>query len=168
MWEKGSQLKLCTMPCAPPTSFSSPGKCVWNNLIPLKISFFLWELWRDRAPTINNLLARGLIIPNWCSMCKSDAESLGHLFIHCSWVSHIWRFFLDHFGVGWTQPASVRSLLSCWHAQYIGLALGRRMWLLISSTICWVIWEERNGQVFEDKGCGLRRVIDVILAKLYD
>lgn len=65
---------------------SHPGECVWNRLIQLKVYFLMWELW-DRAPTMDNLIRRGMIIPNVCCLCMMAAESLDHLFIHCSWVT---------------------------------------------------------------------------------
>lgn len=37
-----------------------PGKCVWHPHIPTKASFLLWELWWNRAPTIDNLIRRGM------------------------------------------------------------------------------------------------------------
>lgn len=42
------------------------------------------------------------------------------------------------------------------------------MWLLITSLICWVVWEERNGRTFEDDSGVDRIVIDAILARIYD
>lgn len=85
---------------SPPTVCSYPGVCVWNSLIPLKV-LFLWELWWDRALTVDNLIARGMVISNWCCLCKSVAESSGHLFIHCPWVVSFWSFLLARFEVVW-------------------------------------------------------------------
>ena len=33
--------------------------------------------------TNDNLRRQGIIIPDWCSLCKSDGVLIGHLFIHC-------------------------------------------------------------------------------------
>lgn len=96
------------------------GRCVWNNLIPLKVSSLLWEVWRERALTINNVIARGLVIPNWYCLCKSVAETTRHLFIHCPWVAKFWNFSLNRFGVTWVQPSCVGGLLESWLALFIG------------------------------------------------
>lgn len=40
----------------------NPGIYVWNAKVPLKVSFFMWELWWNCVPTIDNLRARGMIL----------------------------------------------------------------------------------------------------------
>lgn len=51
-----------------------------------KVSFFLWELWWDHAPIVDNLIPTDLIIPNWCSLCKMDEESLPIFFFIARWL----------------------------------------------------------------------------------
>lgn len=63
-------------------------------------------------PTIDKLRARGLIIPNRCCLCRVAAESLDHLFLHCPWVEPLWVFFLNRFGVLWSQPDSINAFWS--------------------------------------------------------
>lgn len=46
---------------ASPLSF--PSQLIWDKLNPSKVSLFLWELWWDRALTVDNLIRRGLILP---------------------------------------------------------------------------------------------------------
>lgn len=81
--EKGFSVKsMYEALCIPaPISFSS--KVHLEPQIPSEISSFMWELWWDQAPTIDNLIAKGMVIPNWCCICISEGDSLGHLFIHC-------------------------------------------------------------------------------------
>lgn len=85
---KSMYLDLC------PLVVSYPGECVWNSLIQLTVSFFMWELLWDRALMIDNLILRGMMIPNQCCLCTSAAESSRHLFVHCLWVEPIWSYFL--------------------------------------------------------------------------
>lgn len=127
--EKGFFMKSMYGALCSTKGYVALGRCVWNNLIPLKVSFLLWEVWRDRALTIDNMIARGLVIPNWCCKCKEAAESSSHLFIHCPVVAKLWILFLVHFGVSWVQPSCARGLLTSWSAQSIrgGSALARSM-----------------------------------------
>lgn len=37
----------------------SPGICVWNPHIQLKVSFFMWKLWWNRAPLVTTLSVKG-------------------------------------------------------------------------------------------------------------
>lgn len=145
----------------------NPGICVWNKRVPLKISFFMWELWWDRVPTIDKLRTRGLIIPNRCCLCGVATESSEHLFLHCPWVEPLWVFFLSRFEVLWSQPKSIRCLLECWPSQCIkgGSDKGRLLWQLIPTALYWSIWEERNGRTFNDKVSMRCIILDAILSK---
>lgn len=89
----------------------SPGICGWNPQIQLKMLFFIWRLCWNRAPTIDNLIRREMVITNWCCLCILVGESSGHLFIHCPWVGPLWDYFFFRFGVMWVHPESVNGLL---------------------------------------------------------
>lgn len=79
------------------------------------------------------------MIPKKCCLCKSEAESTHHLFIHCPWVGNFWNHFLARFGVSWVQPAFVRVLLDSWPTLFEGKGnnLANDMWSLIPAAICW-------------------------------
>lgn len=145
-------------------------KCVWNSLIQLKVSFFMWELWWDRAPTVDNLIRQGMIMSNRCCLCCSDAESSGHLFLHCPWVVPLWSYFIGRFSVVWMQSCSLKDLLSSWQFQSIRAesVQSRELWMLILAAVCWLVWEERNRRTFEDQSRLSRIIIDTILSILYE
>lgn len=96
---------------------SCPSNFIWNTHIPSKVAFFMWLLWWNHAPMVDNLTIRGLIIPKGCCMCMLDGESTSHLFIHCSSTAGLWNFFLVSVGVPWVQPAFIRDLFHCWPLQ---------------------------------------------------
>lgn len=50
---------------------------------PDKATLLLWKLWWNRIPTLDNLLRRGLILPNWCCLCMDNVESVDHSFLQC-------------------------------------------------------------------------------------
>lgn len=76
-----------------------PSECVWSSQIPTKSVFLLWELWWNRILTIDNLIRRGLVLPNWCCLCRDDAESMDHLFLHCPWSKPFWDNFIWNLGI---------------------------------------------------------------------
>ena len=59
---------------------------VWFTGISPKVSFFVWSAALNRILTIDNLIRRKQILVNWCCMCRSAAESVDHLLVHC-WVA---------------------------------------------------------------------------------
>ena len=48
--------------------------------------------------TKDNLRRQGVVIPDWCSLCKSDGVSIDHLFIHCWVVRELWNFLWNLLG----------------------------------------------------------------------
>lgn len=86
---KGFSVRSMYKALVPGDSCSFPARLIWNSLILTKVSFFIWELWWDCAPTLDNLIRWDLIFPNRCSMCLSYGESSNHLFLHCSLASSL-------------------------------------------------------------------------------
>lgn len=56
-------------------------KLFWHKDIPLKVVIFAWRLLRNRLPTKDNLIRRG-VINNDSIMCGSS-ETFNHVFLHC-------------------------------------------------------------------------------------
>ena len=70
--------------------------------------------------TIDNLIRRRQVLVNWCCMCRSDAESIPHLLLHCRVAYHLWTVALALFGMVWVQPGSVVDVLWSWKGESVG------------------------------------------------
>jgi len=70
--------------------------------------------------THDNLRRRGILVVEWCVMCKKHGESVDHLLLHCDVARVVWSSFYSLFRVEWVMPSSVLDLLSGW-----GTLLGR-------------------------------------------
>jgi len=69
---------------------------LWNKHVPLKVVLFAWRLFRDRLPTKDNLLRRG-VIPLDSRLCVAGCNSVetsSHLFLHCSTFGLVWQLLL--------------------------------------------------------------------------
>jgi len=65
---------------------------VWHKNVPLKVSICVWRLLRNRWPTKDNLVRRG-IIPIDAQLCVSGCgnnETTDHLLIHCAIFGVLW------------------------------------------------------------------------------
>ena len=49
--------------------------------------------------TSDNLRRRGLILVDWCCVCRHSGDDIDHLLVHCEGVSKLWSFALIAFGV---------------------------------------------------------------------
>ncbi|XP_026400308.1 uncharacterized protein LOC113296197 [Papaver somniferum] len=76
-----------------------PHKQIWNPKISLKVSFLVWTLCRDGAPTLDTLLRAGLVNDRQYILCSAEEETQNHLFLQCPETRKLWNYFLESFGV---------------------------------------------------------------------
>ena len=70
---------------------TTPWKMLWNNLVPLKVSFFAWEVWWEKILTTEHLKKRGFQLASRCPLCGKAEENLNQLLIHCPSVWSLWE-----------------------------------------------------------------------------
>lgn len=65
---------------------------VWNKLVPLKVTTFVWKLMWNRVPTKDNLIKRGTLrdTQSICPACSQMEESANHLFFECDVTYKAW------------------------------------------------------------------------------
>ncbi|CAN1797204.1 hypothetical protein LINPERHAP1_LOCUS21182 [Linum perenne] len=74
-----------------PRVSSFPYQVVWMRHVPTKVAGFVWQVAHGKVSTIDNLVQRGMMIPNRCVLCGVDAESTVHLFRECSFACQMER-----------------------------------------------------------------------------
>jgi hypothetical protein len=65
---------------------------VWHKSISSKVSLLMWRLLRNRVPTNDNLLHRG-VLPSTDTACVrgcGTTETAKYLFLHCNISSELW------------------------------------------------------------------------------
>ena len=77
-----------------PTIYGFPWRSIWKQKIPSRVAFFVWTAALGKCLTIDNLRKRKVCILDWCYMCKSNGESIDHLFLHCPVAMDLWS--IDH------------------------------------------------------------------------
>jgi hypothetical protein len=97
-----------------PANRSFPWKSVWKSKVPPRVAFFSWTATLGKILTIDNLRKRGLILVEWCCLCRESGESPDHLLLHCKIARELWDLVLGLFGVHWVMPRTVCDLFSAW------------------------------------------------------
>ena len=59
-----------------------PWKPMWRSKIPPRITFFSWTAALGKIFTLENLWYKGVVVVDWCYMCKKSGESVNHLLLH--------------------------------------------------------------------------------------
>lgn len=70
------------------------------------------DIFIETLGNMDHLATRGWYMPNRCILCKQDAETVDHLFIHCSVARSLWMLLFNMFGVQWVLPSSTYDLLA--------------------------------------------------------
>lgn len=66
----------------PQVEVSFPWRSTWALKAPSKVMFFVWTAIKGGILTLDNFQNRGFSFPNVCSLCLSDAESVGLIFFY--------------------------------------------------------------------------------------
>jgi hypothetical protein len=61
---------------------------------PKRVAFSVWTAALGKILTHDNLQRRGIVVVEWCVMCKKHGESVDHLLLHCDVARVVWSFFL--------------------------------------------------------------------------
>ena len=64
----------------------------WNKEVPLKVRLFVWCLFRNRLPTMDNLIKRQVLQPNaqLCTGGCGKMEDADHLFLSSDFFLKFW------------------------------------------------------------------------------
>ena len=60
-----------------------PARTIWTAWVPIRASFFGWEVAWSRLLTTDRLKRFSWSIPNRCFLCKKEKETIYHLLLFC-------------------------------------------------------------------------------------
>ena len=91
-----------------------PWKLVWHLKVPPRVAFISWAASLGKILSIDNLQKRGIIVLDWCCMCKRCGEFADHLLLHCPIAYELWTIVFYLFGLQWVMPKGVIDLFAVW------------------------------------------------------
>jgi hypothetical protein len=98
---------------SPVGSFEGRGhvvKRVWENLAPMKVKIFSWQVLLQRLQTRANLFQRGVIRngpQSQCVWCHSELKSEVHLFTKCEVAVEVWSAIHSWLGLITAVPGNL-------------------------------------------------------------
>lgn len=102
-------------------STSFPWKLVWRLKVPPRVAFCPWAVSLGKILSFENLRKRGIIILDWCCMCKRCGESVDYLLHHCPMAYELWAMAFYLFRLPEYTPSpgvlsfffSINSFVTC-------------------------------------------------------
>jgi hypothetical protein len=138
---------------------------VWHKSVPLKVSIFAWRLLRNRLPTKDNLLSRGVLQHDDISCvggCGSE-ENACHLFLGCTTFGSIWYRLLHWLGINFVAPEVLGEHFHQF-SHFSGLPQSTYHFLKLIWLVCvWIIWKEMNNRVFNNKALAPAQLTDKVI-----
>ena len=119
---------------------------LWKAAIPLKIKIFLWQLFRDRLPSSNNIAIRHGPSDGTCALCGAH-EDANHIFFNFHLARFAWSAVRETFAQNWNPhtASDLRGILLAQRGSF-----GRVLWRCIGA-MCWSLWTTRNKMTIEHK-----------------
>ena len=92
-----------------------PKRMVWNQLVPTKAGFFVWEAWWGKVLTLDQLKRRGFSLANRCYLCGEEEENIDHLPIHCLKIRTMWSSLLIALDIASVKPLMTKNVTIGWN-----------------------------------------------------
>ncbi|CAI9094816.1 OLC1v1030616C1 [Oldenlandia corymbosa var. corymbosa] len=147
----------------------SLSKNVWNKLIPLKISFFVWKLRNFLVPFPETLSKFEIqVLPSICLSCRDHGDSVLHCFLECTASKEIWKFFFSLFEIPWWDEVNLLPIIQEWWKRGCFSSARKSLIKIAPSFILWEIWKMRNKMLFDGEAFSFERVISTIKVDLYN
>ena len=91
-----------------------------------------------------------------------NGESIDHLFLHCPVTIGLWHRLFNLVRLIWVPPRSLEDMLVISFKGLGNSLRGKTLWQIACLTLIWMVWQERNNRIFEDKGRTEEMVWDLI------
>ncbi|RVX02255.1 NAD-dependent malic enzyme 62 kDa isoform, mitochondrial [Vitis vinifera] len=143
-----------------------PAKFLWSSKVPSKVKALAWIVAHGKVNTNDKLQLRRpykSLCPQWCILCKGNGESIDHLFLHCPVTIGLWNKLFKLAGLDWVPPRSFEDMLVIAFKGLGNSLRGKTLWQVACLTLVWIVWQERNNRIFEDKGRLEEMLWDLIL-----
>lgn len=115
---------------------------IWKIKAPPRFKVFAWLMLLNKVLTIDNLCRKGWCMVNRCAMCKSDTETVLHLFNTCPIAQQLNTEVAGRF-----QTRQPRMTAAKHPILDTGYTAKERSLFLISA---FIVWRERCARIFRE------------------
>lgn len=120
---------------------------IWKCKIPLKIKFFLWQMFNNKLQVAMSLIKRGWKGTGRCCICNAS-ETIDHIFFHCYLAKLLWGIIKEVFHLPHI-PNSLKEFCEEW-LQGKG-PIPARLLMFLFAGFTWALWITRNKMAIEKK-----------------
>ena len=96
--------------------------------------------------------------PHWCILCKGSGESVDHRFLHCPITLGLWHKLFRATNSKWVPPRSIGDIFIISFKGLGNSIKGKTLWHFACLKVIWIVWQERNARIFEER-CRAKEVL---------
>lgn len=116
---------------------------MWIRGMPIKISFFLWRVWRGKIATDDNLKKMKIPIVSKCYCCeKGEMETMKHLLLTAPIAQKLWKQFASCAGIN-INGLTLQQLIFKWWEHKASTKV-QQILQAVPAVIMWELWKRRN------------------------
>jgi len=146
------------------TSYDVITYLIWHKQVRLKVLILAWRLLWNRLPTKDNMMV-GNIISHDNQLCVTGCGGLEtdhHLFLSCPCFASLWGLARSWLDISATDPSHLHK-----HAIQLtyssgGLRVRRSFLPHVWLCFVWVLWNERNNQIFKNIESPILHLLDKV------
>lgn len=127
--------------------YSRMASFIWKSRVPLKIKFFLWQMYNDKLQVTTNLVKKNWKGKKKCCICMHN-ETSDHVFFRCYLARFVWGVIKEVFHLKHT-PRSLEKFIFTWLSGK-GPVSGR-LAIFFFSGLAWALWVNRNMMAISKK-----------------
>lgn len=125
------------------------GKNRWSKWLPNKINIFIWKLFRKRLPVKEVLKEKGIIqSSNECELCRSQCESINHMFVDCPVAVAVWAKIAAWWGLDFRLSGNLEEVMDKLSATGNNFIQKKVIETVGYATLLF-IWRNRNDWIFK-------------------
>ncbi|XP_058775378.1 uncharacterized protein LOC131649643 [Vicia villosa] len=148
-------------------AFGPPNRydCVLELLricdVPLKCRAFGWRCFRDRIPTKDSLVRKGISFSPTdlsCSFCGISSESSRLSFLLCGMADEVWKYIASWIGLEDYKAEYFKESFWIWHSFCYKKKVKRGKLGSVWLATLWTLWLHRNKIIFKNFSSNSRDV----------
>ncbi|XP_071738733.1 uncharacterized protein [Rutidosis leptorrhynchoides] len=138
-----------------------------TKLVTEKIEVFVWRANKKRLPVLVELDKRGIVLHSVrCPLCDDGIKTVNHSHILCKRAFDVWCKVFDWWGRGGILFVNVEDMFT--DAGQTNPYVDKSIWQAVIWSTSYLIWKNRNQNVFSNKSWNTPMALNEIQIKSYE
>ena len=116
-----------------------------------KAIFILWIFMYRKLATKDRLAKWGIIQETACVLCATEDESLDNMFLHCHYVSEVWKRVITWAGFNSNRAGTWTQFMQWSIQQGKGKSTRAQLFKMLLAEMVYVFWNERNKRILKTR-----------------